>query len=70
MILLETELEACMFLSGKEIVYTGMCTKTLCQDKFKGSKIIDLIEEISRQTKLQAVAWVLLIAFSHIYSEK
>lgn len=35
---------------------------------FKGGRIIHLLEDFSRVCNIQAVAWVLLAAFSQIYS--
>jgi hypothetical protein len=41
----------------------------LWEVEFKGNRLINLLKEILRQRRIHAVAWVLLVAFSEIYSE-
>lgn len=56
-----------MFYSDKKKLVSTFCSPVtnLCEAKFTCDNIIDLAEEISRQTSMQAVTWVLLVAFSH-----
>jgi hypothetical protein len=46
------------------------CTypETWWEAEFKGGRLSNLIEEISKQPRNQATIWILLAAFSHIYS--
>jgi hypothetical protein len=41
----------------------------LWEVEFKGNRLINLLKEILRQRRIHAVAWVLPVAFSEIYSE-
>lgn len=45
------------------------CPGTLPDIELKGGGLINLEEEISRQSNVEMVAWLLLRAFSHIYVE-
>jgi hypothetical protein len=42
----------------------------LWKSEFKGNGIIYFVEEISRKYSIQAVAWLLLTAFSQIDSKR
>jgi hypothetical protein len=42
-------------------------SKTLYADEFTGEGLINLVEEISRQPRIQAVAWLRLATFRQIY---
>jgi hypothetical protein len=45
------------------------CPKTLSEAEFKSNGLINLVEEISREYSIQTMAWLLLMAFSQVYSE-
>jgi hypothetical protein len=45
------------------------CVLRLWEAEFKGNRVMNLVEEISKQPSIQAVAWLLLDAFSQVYSE-
>jgi hypothetical protein len=42
--------------------------ENLCESEFKSDNLISLVEEISGQPSIQAVAWLLLANFVKIYS--
>jgi hypothetical protein len=39
------------------------------ETEFNGDELIHLAEEISRQYSIQAVAWILLAAFSYSFTD-
>lgn len=43
--------------------------ETLPKTKIKNSRLINLVEEMSKQPNIQVMAWYLLAAVNHIYSE-
>lgn len=55
--------------AAKSLFTFCSCPKTLCEAEFKDGELIDLVEEILGQTKIQAVSWILLDAVTQIYSE-
>jgi hypothetical protein len=42
---------------------------SLCEAEFKSNALVQMVEEISRQSSIQSKAWILLTAFSQIYNE-
>jgi hypothetical protein len=40
------------------------CPKTLWKAKFKGNRLVNFAEEISRQSNIQDAGWILLDAFA------
>lgn len=59
--------DACYALAESLSVY--MCSETLAESQIKGSKLMNLAGETSRQSSIETVAWLLLRAFSQIYEE-
>jgi hypothetical protein len=57
------------YILAKNFSTFCLCPKTFCDAPFKNDKLIILLDEISRQPSIQAVEWILLDAFSQIYSE-
>jgi hypothetical protein len=57
------------YILAKNLFIFCACPETLWESKFKGDELIYLVEESLRQPSIQAVAWLLLAAFSQIYSE-
>jgi hypothetical protein len=55
--------------SGREFVYILSMLWDKSKTEFKNSGPVNLMEEIPRQSSSQAVAWLLLAAFSQVYSE-
>ena len=51
---------------------TASCSfpKTLLEAKLKSNGFISLVEEISRQTNIDSVTWLLLIALMQVYNKK
>lgn len=45
------------------------CPETLGKAEFKGGTLVNLVKDISREPSLWAVVWILLTAFSQIYSK-
>ena len=45
------------------------CTETFCEVKLKGDVLINLAEEISGWHSIQAMARILLAAFSYVYCD-
>lgn len=64
-----TGLETTCYVLARNLSTFCPCLETLWEAKFKGDGLISLVEEISRQHSFQAVALVLLTAFSQIYKE-
>jgi hypothetical protein len=46
-----------------------LCPEGLSEARLKSNGLINLAEEISRQPSIQTVVWLLLAAFSQVYSE-
>lgn len=58
-----------MLYYEKASEYVLTCSKNQSEAKFKSNRLTYLAEEISRQHSIQAVAQLLLIAFSQVYRE-
>lgn len=54
---------------GKGLVTFCLCPEILQETQIKGSRLIELVLEMSRQPSSQAMTLVMLTAFSQIYSE-
>lgn len=57
------------YIMKKHLSMFWKCSKNLSEAKFKSNRLTYLAEEISRQHSIQAVAQLLLIAFSQVYRE-
>lgn len=53
----------------KKNLFAFLCALKLCRANLKGDRLIDLEEEISTQSNIQAMAWRQLAAFSQKHSE-
>jgi hypothetical protein len=58
-----------VYTVAKNLSTFFLCPDNLWDSVFKGNRLINLVEEISKKPSIQTVTWVLLVAFSQIYSE-
>lgn len=61
--LLGPGLEAMCYTMPKSLDTFCLCPKILCELQFKGSWLIDVVEEILRQPNIQDLVWILLNSF-------
>jgi hypothetical protein len=54
------------YLVVKNLSIICLCAETLWKPEFKGDKLVNHVKEISMESSIQALAWLLLAAVNQV----